>query len=114
MNFSYSIESRETCKIVSITGSISVTSIESFERLISSLTDIGNVIINMEKVESVTSSGLNTLIDIVLSAKSKNHRVLLLRPGKLFLEMIEIVRDYDYFNIIETVDEGLAKLKFYT
>jgi anti-anti-sigma factor len=113
MNFNYSIESRENCKVVSINGSLSVTSSESFNRLISSLTDLGNVIIDMQKIENITSAGLNALIDVVLEAKSKNFRVLLLKPEKAFLELIEIAGTYDYFNIIETIEEGLAKLEFY-
>ena len=114
MNFSYSIESRDSCKVISITGSLTVTSAEAFNRLVSSLTDLGNVIIDMRKIENVTSSGMNVLIDVILEARQKNYRVLILKPVKSFLEMAEIAGTYDYFNIIETVEEGLAKLEFYT
>lgn len=113
MNFSYNIETHEDCRIIHLTGNLDAISNESFERIIRNFIKNDNIILNMQDVELVSSSGLNAIIDMTLEARDYDKWILLLKPRNNFLEMVEALNAYDYFKIIETVEEGLVKLKHY-
>ncbi len=114
MNFSYSIENKENYKLLNLAGSLSIASVETFEKLMGSIIDKNNIIINLENIDAVTSTGLNTLINFSLEAKNYKKRIFLLKPSKQFKFMIEITKSYEVLYVVNSVEEGGMKLKYYT
>ena len=56
------LSAQDTFKIINIAGNLSIASIDVFEKLLMDLIEKSNVIINMETIDLVTSSGLNSTI----------------------------------------------------
>lgn len=114
MNFSYSIDVLENCRIINLTGNLNALSNEAFERLLRNFLKNDNIILNMESLEIISSSGINALIDMTLEARDHSNWIFLLKPRRNFLQMLEVLNVYEYFVIIETIEEGLVKLKHYS
>lgn len=110
----YSVEDHEGIKIVHLSGNISNTTKGDFELFIKDLTQRNNVILTMKDVHIVTTSGLNTLVDVCVDARSKNKRILLLQSNRDLIRMIEILNLYEYFIFVDSFEEGKIKLKLYT
>ncbi|HEY1405166.1 MAG TPA: STAS domain-containing protein, partial [Spirochaetota bacterium] len=77
-------------------------------------TQKASVIINMSDVRLVTSSGMNSLINVSDDAKSRNNRVLLMKPSDEFRRMIDILKTYDHFIVVDSFEEGQMKVRYYT
>ncbi|HEY1406008.1 MAG TPA: STAS domain-containing protein, partial [Spirochaetota bacterium] len=75
MELNYSIEDKEGLKVINLDGNLSVSNAESLEKLVDLHTQKASVIINMSDVRLVTSSGMNSLINVSDDAKSRNNRV---------------------------------------
>jgi anti-anti-sigma factor len=114
MDFNFSIEEKEGVKVINLDGNLSVMNAESLERLVDIHTQKSSVILNMSDVNLVTSSGFNSLINVSVDAKTRNNRVLLMRVGDQFKKMIDILKSYEYFILVDTIEEGQKKVKYYT
>lgn len=114
MDFSFTIEDNDQYKLINLYGNLSFSVCDVFERNVKELTKKNSVILNMESLNIITSSGMNSLINISLDAKTNGKRVMLLKPRKTFVEMVTAIKNYEYFIMIETVDEGKRKIKYYT
>lgn len=114
MELNYSIEDKDGVKVISLDGNISVMNAESLERLVDMHTQKNHVIINMEDVRLITSSGYNSLMNMSIDAKSRNNRVLLMKAGDMFRKMIDVLKNYEHFIMIDSIEEGQMKLKYYT
>lgn len=112
-DLNYSIEDQEGVKVVRLSGNISNVTINEFHALINDLTQKDNVIINISRVNIFTSSGLNALRDVSLAARTKGKRILLLGANENLIKMVEILDVYDDFIFIESIEEGLMKLRYY-
>ncbi|HNX60780.1 MAG TPA: STAS domain-containing protein [Spirochaetota bacterium] len=114
MELNYSIEDKEGLKVINLDGNLSVSNAESLEKLIDLHTQKSSVIINMSDVRLVTSSGMNSLINVSMDARSRNNRVLLMKPNSEFRRMIDILKTYDNFIVVDSFEEGQMKVKYFT
>ena len=114
MELNYSIEDKEGLKVINLDGNLSVSNAESLEKLIDLHTQKSSVIINMSDVRLVTSSGMNSLINVSMDARSRNNRVLLMKPNSEFRKMIDILKTYDNFIVVDSFEEGQMKVKYFT
>jgi anti-anti-sigma factor len=112
-DLNYSIDDQEGIKIVRLSGNISNVNRHEFQALINDLSKKDNVIININKVNLFTSSGLDALRDVSLDARIGGKRVLLLGANENLIKMVEILDLYDDFIFIESIEEGLMKLRHY-
>ncbi len=109
----YTIEDHEGIRIVNLNGNISNSSKNELSRLIGSLIAKGNVILNMKGVDVVTSSGINVLVNLSIESRQKSKRLLLLGAGENVRKMIDVLDLYEYFIMVDSVEEGQMKLKYY-
>lgn len=114
MELNYSIEDKEGLKVINLDGNLSVSNAESLEKLVDLHTQKSSVIINMSDVRLVTSSGMNSLINVSMDARSRNNRVLLMKPSSEFRRMIDILKTYDNFIVVDSFEEGQMKVKYFT
>ncbi|HDP80357.1 MAG TPA: STAS domain-containing protein [Spirochaetes bacterium] len=110
----YNLEEIEGSKVLHIHGSISSLTRPQLERVVEEITQKSNIILNLSRVPSVTSSGLNVLADLGSSAKKKGKRVLIMGMKPEFIKIIEQMDMYELFIFVETVEEGLLKIRHYT
>ena len=110
----YSIVDHETVKIVNLSGHISNVTKKKFEDLLSELTQKSNVILNMEDIDIVTSTGLNSLVNVCLDARKRNKRIVLLRLRDNLFKMMEVMNICEYFIFADSIEEGHIKIRHYT
>ena len=67
-------------------------------------------IISLEKVESINSSGIGSLIYIFSTLKKLKNPVIILCSGGPVLEALESARLKSYFKIAPTLKEAVAKI----
>jgi anti-anti-sigma factor len=114
MELNYSIEDKEGLKVIHLDGNLSVSNAESLEKLIDMHTQKASVIINMTDVRLITSSGMNSLVNVSIEAKNRNNRVLLMKPSGDFRKMIDILKTFDQFIVVDSFEEGQMKVRYYT
>ncbi len=113
-NLSYSIEDREGTKIINLRGGIHILSREDLAALVNKVSQKNNVILNLREVELLTSSGINILVEISNEARKNAKRVVILGLKEEFIKIIDGLDLYEYFIFVDSVEEGLMKLKFFT
>ncbi|MGL4368122.1 MAG: STAS domain-containing protein [Spirochaetota bacterium] len=114
MEFNYTVEEKEGVKVIHLDGNLSVSNAETFERLIDLHSQKNSVILNLSDVRMITSSGMNSLMNVSVDAKNRNNRVLLMKPNEDLRHMIEVLKTYDYFIVVDSVEEGQMKIRYYT
>ena len=114
MEFSYSIEDTDLYKLMNLYGNLSLSVCDRFERTVKDITKKNSIMINMERIGLVTSSGMNSLVNVSIDAKTNGKRVILMHVPGSFKKLIETVHAYEYFILVDSVDEGKMKLKYYT
>ena len=114
MDLNYSVEDKEGVKVIHLDGNLSVTNAESFERLIDLHSQKSSVIVNLSDVKMITSSGFHSLLNVSVDAKTRNNRVLLMKPSEDFKKMIDTLKSYEYFIMVDSVKEGQMKIRYFT
>ena len=112
-NINYTIEEREGVKILNMTGPLTVATETEYEALIDEITSNNNVIVNLNDVNMITSSGLRPMVNVSANARKKNKRVLLMGVSDEFLKTIDIMDIYDQLLIVDSIEEGIRKLEYY-
>lgn len=112
-NINYTIEEREGVKIINMTGPLTVATETEYEALIDEITSNNNVIVNLNDVSMITSSGLRAMVNVSANARKKNKRVLLMGVSGEFLKTIDIMDIYDQLLIVDSIEEGIRKLEYY-
>ena len=114
MDLNFTVEDKDGIKVIHLDGNLSVSNAESFERLIDLHSQKSSVIVNLSDVRMITSSGMNSLMNVSIDAKNRNNRVLLMKPNEHLRKMIEILKTYEYFIVVDSVEEGQMKVRYYT
>lgn len=114
MELNYTVEDKEGVKVIHLDGNLSVTNAETFERLIDLHSQKSSVILNLADVRMVTSSGFNSLLNVSIDAKNRNNRVLLMKPSTELKKMIDVLKTYESFILVDSVEEGQMKIRYYT
>ncbi|HQO02454.1 MAG TPA: STAS domain-containing protein [Spirochaetota bacterium] len=109
----YTIEDHEGVKVVNIGGNLSNSTYDELVRIVASLTQKSNVILNMKEVQVITTSGINALVQASMDARKKNKRVILLGVKGPFVKMIDTLDLYEFFIFVDSVEEGQMKLEYY-
>jgi anti-anti-sigma factor len=108
------IEDNEGTKIIRMDSGISSANRHDFEMLIEDLTNRSNVIVDVSHAPMITSSGLNSLLDASTSARKKGKRVVLMGATPDLMLIMEKMDIYEFFTFVDTVEEGMRKIKYYT
>lgn len=68
------------------------------------------VILDLHQLESIDSSGLNAMIQVVTRARLGHGRVILVNPQPLVAGVFDVTRLNTWFEICDTLDEAAARL----
>lgn len=113
MDFSFSSEDFDNYKLIKVYGNISLSIINDFEKFLRESVKKNNLILDMQNVRIITTSGMNILVNTGIEAKNNGKRIIILAPGSDLREMIDRMHNYEYFIISETIDQAKTKLKYY-
>lgn len=114
MDFSYIIEDHTVYKIFKVYGNLSVLKAETFERVVNNISKNVCVIIDFTDVGLMTSAGIDSLVNISLSARKNGKRILIYNLPQEYYNLARDMNYLDFLIIIETIDEGRVKIKYYT
>lgn len=111
---SFVLNDFEGCKLLSLRGSISVSTIPSIEEIVYKTIDSNNLIIEMENVTLITSSGIGTLVELSQKAYAKGRRVVFSKLKKEFKDMFMILSLSHLLLFADSVQEAAMKIRYYT
>ena len=110
----YSIRENNGVKIIDISGSLTAQESEPFKALVQDIADKESVIINLENVTLVSSSGLSSLVDVSFYAKEHNSRVIYVWPSDEVIRLAEDMDVYSFLLFAGSIEEGQTKIKYFT
>ncbi|MBN2039478.1 MAG: STAS domain-containing protein [Spirochaetes bacterium] len=107
----FSVTDHDQVKVVKLSGNISNVSKTDVEVMITELTQKNNVILDMKKVNVITSGGIAALINISSEARKRKKRVLITGLRDHFKRMIEVMGLIQYVIIVESIEDGVSMLQ---
>jgi len=110
----YSIEERDGVKVVNLNGSVSALTRDELGDVVNKLTAKNNVIVNMKDVDLITSSGMHAFVELSTEARRNSKRVIVMGMPESMVKLIDRLDLYEYFIFVESIEEGLMKLKYFT
>ena len=95
--------------ILSLEGHIGEAESQELEKALSETFKAGShrVVIDLSKVDFMTSSGLGVLLTMVAHAKDNDGFLRLANPQPLILQILRTTRLDNYFEVFGCVDEAL-------
>jgi anti-sigma B factor antagonist len=110
MNISNDLKGDVT--VVSIEGSIdSKTVSDAQSKIIELVTGKTKVILDMTKVEFLSSAGLRMLLTLYRQVKSQNGNIILVGVSEEIKDVMENTGFSSYFVFTENIDSGIQELK---
>lgn len=110
----YSMREAEGVNILDISGNLTVLTSDYFKSVLHNLSERESVILNLANITFVTSSGLNSLVDVSYYARSKGNRVIIMSAGSELRDLIDYVDYFNHLIFAESIQEGKTKIEFYT
>lgn len=110
----YTLRNHDDHIILELSGSLNINSADLFKSVVERLIAKGGLMINLEKISTITSTGLNVLVEMSIGAKNAGKRIIFLWPDDDLVKMAETLDYSDYLIFAKSVDEGITKLKFFT
>ncbi|MBI9066883.1 MAG: STAS domain-containing protein [Salinivirgaceae bacterium] len=93
--------------VIVIEGSIdSKTASEVQQKILESIQDNINVIMDLSKVDFVSSAGLRVLLMVYRAIKSKDGKVVLAGVSEEITDVMSITGFINFFEISETIDSA--------
>ncbi len=114
MEFSYIIEDHTVYKVFKVYGNLSILQTEAFERVVNNISRQVCVIVDFTDIGIMTSAGIDSLVNISLSAKKHGTRILIYNLPQEYYDLATDLNYLDYLIIIETIEEGKVKIRYYT
>ena len=107
---SLNIEDKGKAKVVKLEGKLDVNLSVSIESELDALTESGsiNLILEISKVEYLSSSGIRVFINMMRKIKDKNGRLVLASVPDVIKKILKTVDLEDLFEVFDSVDDALA------
>ena len=107
---SLNIEDKGKAKVVKLEGKLDVNLSVSIESELDALIDSGNInlILEISKVEYLSSSGIRVFINMMRKIKDKNGRLVLASVPDVIKKILKTVDLEDLFEVFDSVDDALA------
>lgn len=105
----YTITEYDGIKIIKLIGNISNTTKIDFERIVNSISQKSDVILNMNEISIITSGGLGSLVKVSAEARKRKKRVMIMGLREGLVKMLEVMGALQYMIFIENIEEGISK-----
>jgi anti-sigma B factor antagonist len=102
------IKTDENIVIISIEGSIdSKTAGDLQSQIMEKVSETNNVLLDLTKVDYVSSAGLRVLLMIYRQIKSKNGKVILVGVSEEIRDVMSMTGFINFFEIADNIDNAL-------
>lgn len=107
---SLNIEDKGKAKVIKLEGKLDVNLSVSIESELDALIDSGDIdlILEISKVEYLSSSGIRVFINMMRKIKDKNGRLVLASVPDVIKKILKTVDLEDLFEVFDSVDDALA------
>ena len=107
---SLNMEDKGKAKVVKLEGKLDVNLSVSIESELDALIESGsiNLILEISKVEYLSSSGIRVFINMMRKIKDKNGRPVLASVPDVIKKILKTVDLEDLFEVFDSVDDALA------
>jgi len=104
------IETKDDILIITLEGSIdSKTAPDVQQKVLESSAESKNVILDLSKVDFVSSAGLRVLLMLYRQIKAKNGKVVLVGVSEEITDVMSMTGFINFFEIEDTVDNAIKK-----
>jgi anti-anti-sigma factor len=110
----YALRYHEGQGILDLAGDLTVLSTDKFKSIVHNLTERSSIMLNMDHVDFITSSGLNALLEVSYIARDRGQRVIILGAGSEIRDLIDYAGMYTHLVFAESPEEGKTKIELYT
>ncbi|HOW82385.1 MAG TPA: STAS domain-containing protein [Spirochaetota bacterium] len=110
----YTVRENNGVKIIDLSGTLTAQDEETFKSLVQRITEKESVIINLENITLVSSSGLSSLVDVSFFAKEHGTRVIYVWPSDDLIRLAEDMDVYAFLLFAGSIEEGQTKIKYFT
>lgn len=102
------IKTENSILIITLEGSIdSKTASEVQQKILEASVNSVNVIIDLTKVDFVSSAGLRVLLMVYRQIKAKNGKVILVGVSEEIMEVMSMTGFINFFEIVDTVTNAM-------
>jgi anti-sigma B factor antagonist len=111
VNFSYSIEHKDSYFIAHLEGRIMNDEVitDLIEAIVAALEKSNNVILDLEKLTYLNSSGLNCFISILTKSRVKGGETVITNIPETINKLLIISKLNTVFEIRETLEEAITE-----
>ncbi|UTC66508.1 MULTISPECIES: STAS domain-containing protein [unclassified Treponema] len=93
------------CLLLTVEGTVNLYTSGDFEKKVYSAIKDNDVILDLSKVISLSSSGIGVLMSAHNDGEDNGHKLYILNPAKDVKMALDTTGFSDVFNIIHSVDE---------
>ncbi len=106
------ITQQEDCGVVTLPTRLAMANASELRTAIHDFTSrcSTRIVLNMEHVQFVDSSGLSVLVSALKKARSVGGDAVLLRPSEQVMALIMLTRLHEVFAIHDSLETALAEL----
>jgi len=112
MNINLKTENIEDISLVEIEGEVDTyTSSKIKQDILKIVENNSKLIISLEKVKFIDSTGLGILIGILKKVKEKEGEMVIVSPNSYINQIFEITGLFKVFKIVENVQQAIDHIK---
>ena len=109
----YSLQEVDGFNVLGMSGALTIIAFDAIVTVVHNLTEKESLIIDMENIVFLTSSGINALIEISHYAKEHGTRVILMSLGDDIINLIDYIDSYRHFIFAGSFEEAKTKIEYY-
>ncbi|MCX7869985.1 MAG: STAS domain-containing protein [bacterium] len=111
MNVNLLVEKKENYVVINIEGEVDTyTSPKVKSDILKEIEEYKNIIISMEKVKFIDSTGLGVLIGVLKKVKEKEGKMIIVSPNSYINQIFEITGLFKVFKIVNSLNEAIDEL----
>ncbi len=109
----YTVRQEGELRALEITGSITSVTAKQFLQIAESFLKDENLIIDMENVKFVTSSGIHSMLSVNYYARINGKKIIFLYPDEDLKSLINYSDNYGHLIFAESTEECRTKMEYF-
>jgi len=109
----YSVRQDGELKTLELAGSLNSVTKDDFVQISESFLHEESLIVNLENIRYITSSGIHALLTVNYYARENGKKIIFLYPTVNLKELINYSDNYGHLIFAESAEECKTKLEYY-
>ena len=105
-----SVRQQGDCQVVKLRGNLRLGEpVDALKKVFADFTanQSNNIVLNLEEVPSMDSSGIGFVVRALTGAKSHGGSVKLVKPGKMVSQTLKLVAVLNLFEVFESEEDAV-------